>query len=292
MLQDFELEIPKSLNEALEALADRSSDGADGGTMPLAGGTNLLVDIRARNRLPRCLVALGNIPELRRIDRANGRVTIGSATTLSDVLGDAAMAQAAPSLVAAARLFAGQMVRNVATVAGNVACGSPAADTVPPLLSLDAEIAVAARSGARSIPLDKFFTGYQETALRPGELITAISWPSPPPGSANLFYKLGLRQGDAISVVCLAVTLTAEAGTCSRARIAIGAVAPTVIRAKKAEAMLAGEKPTPALIEAAATKAADECNPIDDLRASAEYRRHVVRLLTRRLLMQAWEQVS
>lgn len=291
MYHEFDLETPGSLKQALDTLADGTGDGADGGTMALAGGTNLLVDIRARRCFPGRLVSLANIAELHRIDYADNRVTIGGGTTLSDVLGDPGMARAAPSLVASARLFAGHMVRNTATVAGNVVWGSPAADTVPPLLSLDAEVELASRSGRRSLALDEFLIGYRKTALGPDELVTTISWPAPRVRSANLFYKLGLRKGDAISVVCLAVTLVVEAGTCSHARIALGAVAPAAFRAKAAEAMLTGQEPTPTLIEGAAKAAADACSPIDDLRASAGYRRHVVHMLTRRLLTQAWRQV-
>ena len=130
---------------------------------------------------------------------------------------------------------------NAATVAGNVAYGSPAADMMPPLLSLDAEVTLTSARGSRGLPLDGLFTGFKASVRAADELIPEIAWPAPAANSVNLFYKLGLRKGDAISIVCLAVTVAAEAGACSRVRIALGAVAPTVIRANAAEDMLVGQ---------------------------------------------------
>ena len=283
MLQAFELTIPTSLDEALGALGDDAA--------PLAGGTNLLVDMRA-GTAPTRLVGIDRLAGLRRIDTTGGRVALGALTTITDVLRHPDMATLGPSMVASARLFGGQMVRNAATVAGNVAYGSPAADMMPPLLSLDAEVTLTSARGSRSMPLDGLFTGFKESVRESDELITEIAWPTPAANSANLFYKLGLRKGDAVSIVCLAVTVAAEAGACSRARIALGAVAPTVIRAREAEAMLEGAALTPALIDAAGRRAAEECSPIDDIRASASYRRHVVHMLTRRLVAHAWDQIG
>ncbi len=284
MLSAFELTIPTSLDEALGALGDAAA--------PLAGGTNLLVDLRGGTDMPPRLVGIDRLAGLRRIETAGGRVTLGALTTITDVLRHPDMATLGPSMVASARVFGGQMVRNTATVAGNVAYGSPAADMMPPLLSLDAEVTLTSARGSRAMPLDGLFTGFKESVRESDELITEIAWPTPAANSVNLFYKLGLRKGDAISIVCLAVTVAAQAGACSRTRIALGAVAPTVIRAHAAEDMLIGQALTPELIDAAARRAAEECSPIDDIRASARYRRHLVHMLTRRLVGQAWDQIS
>jgi CO/xanthine dehydrogenase FAD-binding subunit len=295
MLAEFDLAIPTDLGQALHTLAEDWRSGAEENgheTAPLAGGTNLLVDIRARRATPARLVALGQLDELRGIAVDNGRVTLGGRTTLSDILRDPRMAEHAPSLVQSARVFGGQMVRNAATLAGNVCYGSPAADVVPPLLSLDAELTLTSQAGSRVVPLNEFFLGYKQNIRRHDELLTEIAWPLPSPNSANLFYKLARRKGDAITVVGLAVTLVVEAGKCSRARIALGAVAPVVKRAVVAEDMLVGQTLTPALIDAATGQAVEACEPIDDVRASAEYRRHGVHVLTRRLLMQAWDRLS
>jgi carbon-monoxide dehydrogenase medium subunit len=289
MHAEFDLEMPGSLGEALDILA---ANGSANSVMALAGGTNLIVDIRAKRERPVRLVGLGNVDELLGIENDGESISIGGRTTVSDLLRAPEIAAAAPSLVDAARVFGGQMVRNTATVGGNIACGSPAADLVPPLLSLDAEVVLASRSGARTVTLDEYFLDYKEDVRRPDELITKISWKRPEARSANSFYKLGRRKGDAITITGVAVTLAVADGRCSRARIALGAVAPVVLRARRAEAMLEGETLTPPLIDAAARQAVHECSPIDDLRASAEYRRHTVHVLTRRLVSQAWERLS
>ncbi len=285
----FDLLLPQDQAQALAMLADCVDAER---VMPLAGGTNLIVDLRARRVAPATLVGLGKLDALRGIGATDGRVTCGPSTTVSDLLRHPAVARHAPSLTQSARLFGGQMVRNAATVAGNLCCGSPAADLVPPLLVLDAEVVLSGRDASRTVPLADFHTGYRQTARRPHELVTSISWPIPPTASANLFYKLARRKGDAITVVGVAVALRAESGRCRGARIALGAVAPVAKRAGAAEALLEGQPLSEALIDAAACQATREASPIDDVRASAEYRRHALRVLTRRLLTQAWEQVA
>ncbi len=281
----FDLDVPASLKEALKLLAID-------GTMALAGGTNLIVDLRAKRVQPPRIVALDRLDDLRGIRSLNGTITIGGRTTVTDLLRSDVMARTAPSLVESAQAFAGQMVRNTATVAGNIACGSPAADLVPPLMSLDSELTLVSSRGRRTIPLDKFFIEYKKDARRPDELIDGISWKPLPERSCNFFYKLARRKGDAITVAGVAITIGMQGGRCSRARIALGAVAPTVFRAHDAEKMLEGQALTPALIEAAARNAADTSRPIDDIRASAEYRRHAVHMLTRRLIGRALERLS
>jgi carbon-monoxide dehydrogenase medium subunit len=159
-------------------------------------------------------------------------------------------------------------------------------------MSLDADVTMTSKSGTRNVALDDYYFGYKRDARRPDELLTAISWPRPTRNTANSFYKLARRVGDAITVTGVAVTLSVENGACAKARIVLGAVSPVVLRAKSAEALLEGETLTPALIDAAAARAVDECAPIDDVRASAEYRRHTVETLTRRLVTQAWQALS
>ena len=294
MYPEFDLIIPETLHEAFVVLDEAANAGDKAhaeDTLPLAGGTNILVDIRARRSRPSHLIGLCKVLGSRRIDVKAGRVTMAAGATLSDVLRHPAMAECASSLVSSAKVFAGQTIRNTATVVGNVCYGSPAADTMPPLLVLDADAGLVSKAGRRRVALDRFFVGFRQSVRRADELVTDLSWPVPPPNSANLYYKVGHRKGDAISVVDIAVALTAEAGKCTGVRIALGAVAPVVMRARRAEAMLDGQDLTPALIEAAGREAMDECSPVDDLRASAEYRQHLVSVLTRRLLSQAWESV-
>ena len=288
MYATFNLEMPGDLAGALRALAG----AGDATTVAIAGGTNLIVDMRAKRERPDRVVGLGKVGELRGMDFGAERISIGGGTTVTDLLQSPDIAQAAPSLVDSARLFAGLMVRNTATVAGNIACGSPAADLVPPLLSLDADATLASTAGTRTLPLDEYFLGYKRDVRRPDELITRVSWPRLPQPFVNTFYKLARRKGDAITVTGVALTLSASGGVCTRARIALGAVAPIVFRARDAETLLEGRTLTPALIDEAARAAAASSSPIDDVRASAEYRLHTVEALTRRLVAQAWDRLD
>lgn len=286
MYQQFDLITPTNLSEALDALA--KSDNA----MPLAGGTNLVVDLRARRENPDVLVSLDRVEGLRGIEVGGGTVTLGGRTTVSDLLNYPEMDNLAPSLFQSAKVFAGMMVRNTATVAGNICSGSPAADLVPPLLSLDAELTLISRSGRRTVKLSEFYLDYKKNLRSKDELVFDISWRVSPPDSANLFYKLARRKGDAITVVGIAVTIGVKNGKCDHARIALGSVGPIVKRVLSAEDLLVGKEFDEDLIEAAARLAVEQADPIDDLRASAKYRRHGVYVLTKRLVTQAWEMIS
>ena len=293
MLAEFDIFLPNSLDEALNRLASNTNNSfVKGGIVPLGGGTNLVVDLRAGRGSPTGLVGLGNIPELRYIRIDDHHIAIGSGTTVSDMFCHNELKAAAPSLAESARLFAGLMVRNTATLAGNICCGSPAADLMPPLLVLDADLRLTSKSGQRSLPVAEFYVGFKENQLKPDELVTEISFPIPISSSINSFYKLARRKGDAITVTGVAIAVDFEGDVCSRARIALGAVAPTVKRATEAEDILIGKPLTHDLITAAAEKAITETIPIDDVRASAEYRSHCVGVLTRRLLTQALESNS
>jgi CO/xanthine dehydrogenase FAD-binding subunit len=289
MYAEFDLHVPEDLDGALALLAESDGQGA---IMPLAGGTNMIVDLRARSVAPSALVSIGKVPGMRGIEIAGGRVRMGGRTTVSDMLRSAELGAVAPSLVESAGLFAGQMVRNTATVAGNICSGSPAADLVPPLLVLDADVTLTSHSGSRTLALADFFHGYKQMERRPDELLIEVSWPVPLETAVNLFYKLARRKGDAITVVGVAVAMGVEAGKCRGVRIALGSVAPIVKRAIAAEKMLEGMTLTPESIEAASRTAVEEVSPLDDVRASAGYRSHCVHVLTRRLLTRAWERLA
>ncbi len=289
MYAEFDLHVPENLDGVLVVLAESDGQGA---IMPLAGGTNMIVDLRARTVAPASLVSIGKVPGMRGIAIGGGRVRMGGRTTVSDMLRHDRLCAIAPSLEESARLFGGQMVRNTATVAGNICSGSPAADLVPPLLALDADVTLTRHSGSRTLALKDFFHGYKQMARRPDELLTEVSWPEPAERATNLFYKLARRKGDAITVVGVAVAMRVEGGNCHGVRIALGSVAPIVKRAIAAEQMLEGQVLTPERIEAASRRASGEMSPIDDIRASAGYRSHCVHVLTRRLLTQAWEQLA
>ncbi len=289
MYAEFDLHVPEDLGGALAVLGESDGQGA---IMPLAGGTNMIVDLRARTVAPAALVSIGKVPGMRGIEIAGGRVRMGGRTTVSDMLRHGELGAIAPSLVESARVFGGQMVRNTATVAGNICSGSPAADLVPPLLALDADVTLTSRSGSRTLALADFYHGYKKMERRADELLTEVSWPVPAETAANLFYKLARRKGDAITIVGVAVAMGVEAGKCRGVRIALGSVAPIVKRALAAEELLEGEAPTPESIEAASRTAMEEVSPIGDVRASAGYRSHCVHVLTRRLLTRAWERLA
>ncbi len=279
MLPEFDFLQPKTLPDALSMLAED--------VMPIAGGTNIIADLRAEKHHPRALVDLSRLAELRGIRRENGHIVVGGGTTITELLREPLIARHAPSLLQAARVFANPLIRNRATVAGNLVDASPAADTAPPLLALDAEAELVSREGTRRVPLAAFFTGVRATVRRPDELLTAVRFPATTDDGrrTTAFYKLGLRKADAISVVSVAVAVTFDdAGRCAQARIALGAVAPQPIRATAAEELLAGEKLTPAVIAEAARRAGRATRPISDIRGSASYRREVTEVIVRRLL--------
>ena len=183
-------------------------------------------------------------------------------------------------------------VRNRATVAGNVCRASPSADTLPPLIADGAVVTILGPGGERSVVLEYFFTGAGKTVLKGDEIVTGFSVPAPPQGTGKCYIKHGRRVEMELATVGVAVTLTLEHGRCKAIRIVLAAVAPTPLRARRAEAVLRGQSLSAALIEEAAQTALAESRPIGDVRGSAEYRRAMVGVLTRRAIEQAMEQAK
>jgi carbon-monoxide dehydrogenase medium subunit len=281
MLPEFDMMTPKTMNEALGQLAVGEAE-------PVGGGTNAVVDLRSRRHVPKALVDVSRLSELKGIRREDGYVVAGGGVTVAELLASSLIRKCAPPIVEAARLFANPLVRNRATLAGNLADASPAADMAPPLLALDAEVELVSLHDCRRVPLAEFFTGVRKTVRRADELLSAVRWPAPGPAAKFGYTKLGLRQADAISVISVAVRLDVDPdGRCRAARIAMGAVAPTPLRALAAEAFLTGKPLDPQTIAEAARLAGEATQPISDLRATAAYRRRVAEVLVRRLLAQA-----
>ena len=292
MLPEFEFYRPETLAEALALLAEHGS-----GLVPIAGGTNVIPDLRSARLHARVLLDISGLRELRGLRRLNGQILAGAATTITDLLREPLVAETAPAVSQAAVLFANPLVRNRATLGGNLADASPAADMAPPLLALGAVVELASAAGVRCLPLEDFLTGVRKTLRRPDELLISVRWPAGPsqPGQrvAGAFHKIGLRKSDAISVLSVAVSLTFDkAGSCRDAGIALGAVAPRPMRAHQAEAILRGQSLTPEHLAEAAHLAAEAARPISDIRSSAAYRRQVTETITRRLLVQAWQRAS
>ncbi len=282
---------PTTLDEAL-ALKARYGERA----RILAGGTDLILELergtrRAPDGHPPGLIDLTRVPGLAQIRLDGDMVRLGALVTHNQVaVHPVTVAQGFP-LARASWEVGSPPLRNRATVVGNVVTASPANDTLPALLVLDATVAVASqRQGERRLPLADFVTGFRQVDLAPDEVVTEIAFPALGPHQAGTFIKLGLRRAQAISVVNVAVVLTFadtdRQGPILEARIALGSVAPTVIRAPDAEAFLAGRLLDERSIAEAARLAAQAARPIDDLRGSAEYRRAMVEVLTARALDQ------
>ncbi|MFQ5407224.1 MAG: FAD binding domain-containing protein [Anaerolineales bacterium] len=282
MLYRFEYYRAHSVDEALGLLAEKTE------SEPLAGCTNILVDARALRKVPKAVVDISAIDDLRYARRDNGTVRLGSRTTLSDCFHGSFIEQHAPLLKMMAAEFAGELIRNRATLAGNMAYGSPAADVVPPLQALDATVTVVSKAGsARDIPMTEFSLGPRKTALQPGELITEISFPAPQGEVKSGYFKFALRRAMAISLVSGAVVLRMDGDKIGSAALSLGAVSPAPYRVTAAEQLLQGEKPTEALVREAAKVAAASASPITDIRASAEYRKEMTEVMTRRIIEQA-----
>jgi aerobic carbon-monoxide dehydrogenase medium subunit len=283
----FEYHEPTSIADAV-ALAARFGDEA----RYLAGGTDLLIQMQRGRVAPRHVISLHRVPGLTGLD-VNGRVTLGGAVTHRTLERTAALRGPLRALVEGAEVIGGHQVRNVATIAGNIVNASPAADLVPVLLALDADVTLAGSDGERRLPLDRFLVGPGQTERRPEELLTTVTMPALPARSATAFLKAGRRKAMEISVVCVAARLTLDpAGErCLAARITLGAVAPRTIRAHAAERALEGQRVSADLFRQAGELAAQACEPITDVRASAAFRRHLVSVLVPRALDRCVERI-
>lgn len=278
---------PQSLGEALETLGKQTK-----GTHVIAGGTDLVPRMRSRMVEPTLLVDL-RLLSLDGIEMLDKWIRIGASTTHTDILESDLLAEHCYALVEATKEIAGPPVRNRGTIGGNLVNASPAADLAPPLLVYDAIVVLAKANSEREISLSEFFTAPGETVLAPGEIMTEVRIPIIPPKTASSFIKLGKRKAMAISVVSVAARLTLDdVGKISHARIALGSVAPTPLQAVKAEGVLEGLTPSEAIFAEAGQVASTESSPISDIRASGEYRKKMVAVLTRRALQSAWERLG
>jgi aerobic carbon-monoxide dehydrogenase medium subunit len=272
---------PATLGEAVALLAHYH-----GQAQALAGGTDLLVEIKEQARRADCVVNIKKIPGIAGLSYdARAGLRIGALVTAREIELSSFVLQNYASLAQAARELGSIQVRNRATIVGNVCRASPSADTLPPLIADGATVRIAGLGAERVLPLEEFFTGPGKTVLRSEELVTEIMVPPPPPHTGKVYIKHGRRKAMELATVGVAVSLTLD----SDVKIVLGAVAPTPIRARQAEALLRGGKLNPELIEKAAKAAVDESRPISNVRASAAYRRDMVGVLTRRALEQAYK---
>jgi carbon-monoxide dehydrogenase medium subunit len=230
-------------------------------------------------------VDISSIPGLKGIAGKGGSIKIGATTRLTEVAESLVLRESLPMLAEAANQVGSLQIRNQATLGGNLCNASPAADTAVSLLALNARIWLKSRDRERHASLEEFFVGPGKTILMPGEILTRIEVPVSDSTQSSCFMKLGRRNAFTLSIISVAVVTRAEDGGFQRVRIALGAAAPTPMRAKKAEEYLIGKKADESVIDEAARIAADEVSPISDVRASAEYRKDMARVLTRRALL-------
>lgn len=258
---------PGNLNELLEIKSELKDSG-----YLLAGGSNLLVYIKERTVEEGTLIDIADLEELKYIERKNGGIAIGACETITSLMKSDLLNESVPFFTESLHDFANPLIRNKATVGGNLADASPVADTAPPLLVLDARAKVLSANGSKEIPLEEFFTGPRKNCLKAEEMLESIEFPLPEQG-VGTYIKFGLREGTSIAVTSVALWLVESEGKVEDIRIALGGVAPRPVRAKKTESLFKGEKLDANSIEKLSEELAKDMSPISDVRGSAEYRK-------------------
>jgi CO/xanthine dehydrogenase FAD-binding subunit len=270
----YELQEPRNLADGLERMAREPGEWK-----PFAGGTDLMVLLEAGKLSHRKFLSIWKLPELRGISVTPMHVTLNALTTYSEIRRHELLPREFPLLCRAAAETGSIATQSRGTLGGNIANASPAADSPPALLVYDAELELVSASGSRWVPYHGFWKGYKEIAMWDDELIRAIRLPRNGGFSKQFYRKVGTRRAQAISKVCFAGTAHVDAGRIVDVRIALGSVAPTVLRATEAERILRGEKPAIATLRAAQESLAREIAPIDDIRSTARYRLRVAQNL-------------
>ncbi len=284
ILPKFEFHEPTSISDACELMARHRGEAR-----LLAGGTDLLVNMKKKVLNPKRLVSLGRIPELTQVERSNGTLWIGAGATVSAIAASAMVARDASALGLGARALGTPLIRNLATIGGNIGSARPAADLPPALIVYGAVLVLRSVAGERRLPIGEFFKGPGLTAAHEDELIAAVVIQVPAGYAGAGYLNLGVRKAQDCNIVNVAsyLELDGRAEVIRAARVALGSVGPTPLRSPSAEAVLIGQKPTEALFDLAADAAQRDCMPILDFRGSAEYRRDMVGVLARRTLTMA-----
>lgn len=287
-LPEFNFHKPATLREALDLL------NREPGAVPMAGGTDLLVEIKKGLRAHSDIVSLGAVGELKEIRADKDYLYIGACATHSSVMESPLVAEFAGALSEATAKIGSAQIRNAGTIGGNICTAASCCDTAPVLLALRASVEIACGSNRRTIPLKEFFTFNKRTVLKNGELVTRIIIPKPKAGTGCRYEKFGLRDAGAIAVVSVAVSLQIRNGSVNDAIVVIGAVAPTPKISDRANAVLTEKLVTElsegsALLDRAGEAAVMDSIPIDDIRGGAQFRRDVLKVLTKRAIQRAIE---
>jgi carbon-monoxide dehydrogenase medium subunit len=289
LLPKFDYHEPSTLFEACQIMADLKEQ-----VRPLAGGTDLLVNMKNGLLKPKHVLSLGSIEELGIMEPGETEIRIGACVKIARIAGAEGFEGVFRGVKAAAENLGSPLIRNLATIGGNLLSARPAADTPPALIAHDAYLVLKKAAGERTVSLDEFFLGPGQTATGPDEILTEIVIPRPPTSSGSAYMKLGVRKAMEIALVNVAAFLSLDEKdqTIKKARVVLGAVAPIPLRSPSAEAVLVGRKPDQALFDKAADAAAGDSRPIDDFRGSAAYRRDMVRVLAGRVLHTAYQQAQ
>ena len=284
----FHLALPRSIEDCLKLLAERGPEAK-----LVAGGTDLLPQMKNGLIKPAAVIDLSGVADLRVLRREDGAgLRVGASVAAREIELDPYTRSTYPALAESGALVGSVQIRNLATVGGNLCNAAPSADMAPPLMALEAEAVVAGPRGRRRVPMADFFTGVRRTVLAPDELLVELIVPAPGPRSGGQYLRHTPRRELDIAVVGVASQVTLSDGVCRKARIALAAVAPTPIRATAAERALEGQPLTAQHIARAAQLAVEAARPISDQRGSADFRRHLVGVLTRRTLTTALERAG
>jgi CO/xanthine dehydrogenase FAD-binding subunit len=281
----FEMYQPTTLAEASRLLKDKGPGGRF-----LAGGTDLVIAMKEKGLLPKYIVDLKRVPGLASIrENQDGSIAIGALTTMYAIETSALIKKKYPFLAQSAAEVGSIQIRNRATIGGNMANATPSADTAPALIALGASAKIASATGERTMPLEEFFKGPGQNAMSPDEILSEITIPKTAANLVGEYIKFSPREMMDLAYVGVAVVynFAKKDKKCDGARIVLGAVAPTPIRAKRAEAALEGQVLSEAVAEKAGQIAAEEAKPISDVRSSADYRRAMVGAMTKRAILNA-----
>jgi CO/xanthine dehydrogenase FAD-binding subunit len=286
-MKSFEFFAAKDSNHAVTLLAQHAVNAK---VKIIAGGTDLLADLKFSAHGPDVVVDISRAEDLKNITMTDQGLSIGALVTHTQIMRSPLIRQLFPALVDAAHTIGAVQTRNLGTLGGNLVTAVPSMDSGPTLMALEAIVTIAGNGGRRQLPLSEFFVGPRKTVLKPDELLAEIIIPKQNLGKPTHFLKFGLRKGQALALVNVGASFWVdwEKNTFLAPRVALGAVAPKVIRAVQAEAYLEGRAITTETMAEAGRVAVGDAKPISDFRASAEYRRHLIAVLTKRALEGAW----